>query len=123
MTYINGASANLQANVGMFESDTFGDNLLAIVALKDIDQGAELLLYYGDTFLLPPPKSSNATHPRPRVFENIGLQPSGTPGAAKCRGQPGGAKWKQTGVGAPSTPPAPQMPQAKRGKKRPNSST
>ena len=114
MTYINGASANLQANVGMFESDTFGDNLLAIVALKDIDQGVELLLYYGDTFLLPPPKSSNATHPRPRVVNNIGLE---------ARGTPGGARWKQTGVGAPSTPPAPPMPQDKRGKKRLNSSS
>ena len=116
MTYINGASANLQANVGMFESDTFGDNLLAIVALKDIDQGAELLLYYGDTFLLPPPQSSNATRPRPRVNTggNFGLE---------ARGTPGGARWKQTGVGARSTPPTPPMPQEKRGKKRSNSSS
>jgi hypothetical protein len=124
MTYINGASDNSEANVAMFESDTFCDSLLSISAVKDIQQGEELLLYYGDTFQLPPqqPSIPNAVQqpvwPRIPGLSSLELQAGGREGGSRIPG--GGAKYKQTGRAAPGTPPAPAPvpPKSNRGQKR-----
>ena len=53
MTYINGIKGGLVANVGMYESPQFTtDDLLKIVASKDIGAGEELLVDYGSEFVL-----------------------------------------------------------------------
>ena len=122
MTYINGASDNSEANVAMFESDTFCDSLLSISAVKDIQQGEELLLYYGDTFQLPPqqPSIPNAVQrqvwPQVAGLSSLELQAGGRNGGLRIPG--GGAKYKQTGRAAPGTPPAPVPQEPNRGHKR-----
>jgi hypothetical protein len=53
MTYINGIKGGLVANVVMYESPQFTtDDLLKIVASKDIGAGEELLVDYGSEFVL-----------------------------------------------------------------------
>jgi hypothetical protein len=59
MTYINGATDSAPANVHMVESDTFGNDLLHIAALKDIRKGEELIMDYGNLFQLPTHVSNN----------------------------------------------------------------
>ena len=53
MTYINGVKGGLVANVVMYESPQFTtDDLLKIVASKDIGAGEELLVDYGSEYAL-----------------------------------------------------------------------
>ena len=53
MTYVNGTDDWDAMNVSMFESESFGPNLLMLETSKPIEKDEELFMYYGTEFLLP----------------------------------------------------------------------
>ena len=53
MTYVNGSNVDDESNVVMTESASFGPDLLMFEALRSIKMNDELILNYGDSFLVP----------------------------------------------------------------------
>ena len=53
MTYINGTNRSDLANVEMIEAAEFGPDFLTLEASKNIKKDEELILLYGDKFVLP----------------------------------------------------------------------
>ena len=53
MTYINGSNMDGDPNVVMTESESFGPDLLIFEALTSIKNNQELIMNYGDAFLIP----------------------------------------------------------------------